>query len=353
MTRRSPPTQKALPLPAWPKADREAWQVAQEAADVLEEGGTASHLSTSTRKDLTRRYAYFLSFLADGGTLNLQRPAAAVVMEENILLYLRFLEPRVSSVTLAQSLYKIARVAYCLAPERDWRWLRRIVRRLDLRAKPRHKRNEVVPIEELFMLGQQLMNRAENAVEATSCFRARSYRDGLIIALLAADPIRLANFTALEIGRTIIKDGTTWSFDIPAEETKAGRRHLAVLPDWSTPRIDRYVQHYRRLFPNAESTNRVWLNQVGRLLTGYGLYYVVCKRTFDAFGKRVSPHLFRSCLGTSTAVHHGAEIGLAMTVLDHKSSEVFERHYNQARMIDAVKAYQRIVLADPQDRRKE
>jgi hypothetical protein len=353
MTRRSPPTQKALPLPAWPRADREAWQAAQEAAGVLDEGGTASHLRAPTRKDLTRRYAYFLSFLVHRGTLDLQRSAAAVVTEENILLYLRYLEPRVSSVTLAQSLYKIARVAYCLAPERDWRWLRRVVRRLDLRAKPRHKRNEVVPIKELFMLGRQLMNQAENAAEATSCFRARLHRDGLIIALLAADPIRLANFTALEIGRTIIKDGTTWSFDIPAEETKAGRRHLAVLPDWSAPCIDRYVQHYRAFFPNAEAMNRLWLSQLGRPLALDSLYSLVCRRTRDAFGKRVNPHLFRSCLGTSTAVHHGAEIGLAMTVLDHKSSEVFERHYNQAKMIDAVKAYQQILLADPQDRRKE
>jgi len=347
--RRSSPSQKALALPAWPKADREAWQAAQETAGVLDEGGIASHLSALTRKDLTRRYSYFLSFLADRGMLDLQGPAALVVTEENILLYLRYLEPRVSSVTLAQSLYKIARVAYCLAPERDWRWLRRIVRRLDLRARPRHKRNKVVPIKELFMLGRHLMDQAENLAEATSCFRARLYRDGLIIALLAADPIRLANCTALEIGRTIIKDGTTWSFDIPAEETKAGRRHLAVLPDRSTPRIDRYVQHYRRLFPNAESTNRFWLNQVGRPLTGYGLYHLVCERTLDAFGKRVSPHLFRSCLGTSTAVHHGAEIGLAMTVLDHKSSKVFERHYNQARTIDAVRAYQILLLSDPQD----
>ena len=172
--------------------------------------------------------------------------------EENILLYLRYLEPRVSSVTLAQSLYKIARVAHCLAPGRDWRWLRRIVRRLDRRAKPRDKRNEVVPIKELFHLGLQLMDQAENAAKAPTVSRALLYRDGLIIALLSADPIRLANDTALEIGRTLIKDGTTWSFDIPPEETKAGRQHLAILPDWSAPRIDRYVQHYRLFFPNAE-----------------------------------------------------------------------------------------------------
>jgi integrase/recombinase XerD len=191
------------------------------------------------------------------------------------------------------------------------------------------------------------MDQADNAAEATTFSRALLYRDGLIIALLAADPLRLANITALEIGRTLIKDGTTWSFDVPPEETKGGRLHLAVLPDWSAPRIDRHVQHYRLIFRNAESTNRLWLGQLGRPLSPDALYRLVCKRTRDAFGKRINPHLFRSCLATSTAVHHGAEIGLAMTVLDHKSSEVFERHYNQAKMIDAVRAYQTILLADP------
>jgi integrase len=347
--RRNPPSQKALALVDWPKADREAWQAAQETAGVLDDCGIASHLNALTRKDLTRRYAYFFSFLAHRGSLQLKAPAAAAVTEENILLYLRYLEPRVSSVTLAQSLYKIARVAHCLAPGRDWRWLRRIVRRLDRRAKPRDKRNEVVPIKELFHLGLQLMDQAENAAKASTVSRALLYRDGLIIALLSADPIRLANDTALEIGRTLIKDGTTWSFDIPPEETKAGRQHLAILPDWSAPRIDRYVQHYRLFFPNAESTNRLWLDQLGRPLDSNSLYRLVCKRTLDAFGKRINPHLFRSCLATSTAVHHGAEIGLAMTVLGHTSSKVFDRYYNQSKMIDRVKAYQEILLADAQD----
>ncbi len=38
-----------------------------------------------------------------------------------------------------------------------------------------------------------------------------------------------------------------------------------------------------------------------------------------------------------------------MTVLDHTSSKVNERYYNQAKMIDAIQAYQEILLADPQD----
>ncbi|MGA8690600.1 MAG: tyrosine-type recombinase/integrase [Methyloceanibacter sp.] len=228
------------------------------------------------------------------------------------------------------------------------RWLRRVVRRLDMRAKPRDRRGEVVEIKELFQLGLQLMDQAEKAAEATIFVRALLYRDGLIIALIATDPLRLANITSLEIGRTLIKDGATWSLNIPAEETKARRLHFAVLPDWSAPCIDRYIQHYRPLFRNAESTSRLWLSRGGRPLGENALYRLVCKRTHDAFDKRINPHLVRSCLATSTAVHHGAQIGLAMTVLDHRSTEVMERYYNQARMIDAVKAYQAILLGNAQ-----
>lgn len=344
--RRSPPSQKALALPDWPKADRETWQAAQEPAGNLDDGGAASHLNALTRQDVARRYAYFLSFVAQKGELDHLGPAGATVTEQNIQHYLHYLERHVSSVTLARSFYKISRVAHILDPGRDWHWFQRLVRRLELRAKPCDKRNDVVPIKELFQLGLRLMDQAERTTKATDCFRALLYRDGLIIALLAADPLRLANITALEIGRTLINDGTTWSLNIPPEETKSDRLHLAVLPDWAARCIDRYVQHCRPYLANAESTNRLWLSQVGRPLTEDGLYRAVCKRTHDAFGKRINPHLFRSCLATSTAVHHGAQMGLAMTVLDHTSSKVMGRYYNQAKMIDAVQAYQEIVLGD-------
>ena len=232
---RNPPSQKALPLAKWSRADRETWCAAQEKAGVLDDGGVASHLSARTLDDLTSRYSYLLYFLAERGKLNHYGPAAVSVTEENILDYVRFLEPRVSSVTLAKSVQKIARVAACLAPDRDWRWLRRIVRRLGLRARPRDRRHEVVEIKELFRLGLRLMGQAEMTKNLTSFRRALACRDGLIIALFAADPLRLANIAALEIGRTLIKDGTTWSFEIPAEETKERRLHLAILPEWCAP----------------------------------------------------------------------------------------------------------------------
>jgi len=93
---------------------------------VLDDGGAASHLNALTRQDLTRRYAYFLSFLERQGKLDREGPAGAAVTEQNILHYLRYLEEHVSSVTLAQSIYKISRVAHYLAPGCNWRWLQRV-----------------------------------------------------------------------------------------------------------------------------------------------------------------------------------------------------------------------------------
>jgi len=43
--RRNSPSQTALALVYWPKADRETWLAAQEAAGALDGGGAASHLN--------------------------------------------------------------------------------------------------------------------------------------------------------------------------------------------------------------------------------------------------------------------------------------------------------------------
>lgn len=101
--RRHPPSQKALPLRYWQQADRKTWCAAQAKAGVLDEGGMLNHLSERTLKDLTSRYSYFLYFLVGAGRFNQHGPAAALITEEHILLYVSYLEARVSSVTLAQA----------------------------------------------------------------------------------------------------------------------------------------------------------------------------------------------------------------------------------------------------------
>lgn len=342
--RRRLPVQKALPIEQWPRADRKAWKAAQAGGGPLDDGGLASHLSVRTREDLTKRYAYYLHFLASRGVLSYESPAAASVTPENIVGYADFLQSRLSTVTLAQSIYKVARVTKCIAPERDWSWLKGVVRKLDARAKPRDKRADVVEITELRELGLKLMESAEIDQEKSPMARALLHRDGLIIALLATDPLRLNNIRHLQIGRTIVKDGATWSIVICPDDMKNRNAHIALLPDWITPHIDRHVEAYRPLFPNADRCVAVWMSRQGNPLSESGFARVTINRTQAALGKAINPHLFRDCLATSTAVHHGAHMGLAITVLGQRDQRVNQKYYNQANMISAVTVYQSMLL---------
>ena len=76
-----------------------------------------------------------------------------------------------------------------------------IERKLYRLARGRRSELVVVPIEELYLLGASLMHRADDEVQLWPRKRRVLYRDGLLISLLAARPIRRKNIAALRIGR--------------------------------------------------------------------------------------------------------------------------------------------------------
>jgi hypothetical protein len=97
-----------------------------------------------------------------------------------------------------------------MAPHTDWAWLSRVAVRLKQRVQPvRSKRDRLVEADELFAFGMQTMARAE-ATDVADWRQAQHYRDGLMIALLAARPLRRRNFTAIEIGRHLRSSGCRW-----------------------------------------------------------------------------------------------------------------------------------------------
>ena len=83
-------------------------------------------------------------------------------------------------------------------------------------ARPKPPR--LVAPRELFDLGVDLMVAAERRNAA--CDRGTTYRDGLMISLLAARPLRVANLVGLSLDRTLVRRGNEWWIEIPAAETK-------------------------------------------------------------------------------------------------------------------------------------
>jgi len=198
-------------------------------------------------------------------------------------------------------------------------------------------------VRDLFKLGLGLMHEANTTQDRTVFGRALDYRDGLMISLLAATVLRMSNFMDLELGRTLVRRGATWLIAIPGPESKTGRPIEMSVPEVLATRLNAFLATYRPLFRGADAHRHIWPSRNARPLSESGVYSIITKRTREAFGQSINPHLFRDCAVTSIALHHGAEIHLASALLGHRHPRMTERYYNQAGMIEAVRGYQAIL----------
>jgi hypothetical protein len=69
----------SLKLTDWPEADQQAWAEACRPRQGLKRGGAAAPLAAITRKDLERRYGYFLTYLQEERALDLSAQAGAQI----------------------------------------------------------------------------------------------------------------------------------------------------------------------------------------------------------------------------------------------------------------------------------
>jgi integrase/recombinase XerD len=69
------------------------------------------------------------------------------------------------------------------------------------------------------------------------------------------------------------------------------------------------------------------------------LRHLIKRYTQKEFGTAVWPHLFRDCLLTSIAVDQPDLMRIGAAVLGHASSLTGEKHYNQARILEASRRF--------------
>ena len=225
-------------------------------------------------------------------------------------------------------------------PDRDWRWLNRIHSQIQVRHRPaRPKRPRLVSSLELFELGTGLMARAEQ--EDTNCAAAITYRDGLIIALLAARPLRLRNLTGLDLDHTLLRRGPLWWIEFSESETKTNNVIELPWPEALIAALETYLARHRHVLANMRGGSlrpvgdALWVSSKGSPMTRNGIYWCITKRTRDAFGHSISPHLFRDCAATSIAIDDPRHVGIAAPLLGHRSASTTEKYYNQAGSIEA------------------
>jgi integrase/recombinase XerD len=74
------------------------------------------------------------------------------------------------------------------------------------------------------------------------------------------------------------------------------------------------------------------------------LYQKIMWLTEKAFGRGLSPHLFRDCLATSLAIHDPAVVNIAHVILGN-SLATTERFYNLAQTLEAGRVVNRALTS--------
>jgi integrase len=336
---------RSLPIEFWPESDRKAWISASRPSQRLNRGGAGGHLKPITLNDLSRRYGYFLDCMNRRGLLDPMRTAGAHVTPETIDAYLKELVARVGSVTVQGSVYKLRRACELLDPARDLSWLADIEIDLALVMRPRSKADRWVLTEVLVEAGLTLIAGAENSCKMSKVGQARQVRNGMMVAMLAMHPIRLKNFADLEIGRNFVKIKGSWWIVLAASDTKEDRPDERRIDAMLQPALDRYLKKYRPFLARADQlTTALWLSSNdGASMSYAGVERVITETTRTAVGIAVSPHLFRTAIASSAAIHGGANPHFASALLHHTDSRVTEAHYNRASSLSAAESLRNIV----------
>jgi site-specific recombinase XerD len=341
----------------WPEPDRRAWENCLTPGDLLEAGGVGASWAPHTRAKIAKGYGRWLTWLS---TKNLLDPTMAPghrVDRQRVSEYMAELNSLNAPYTVVARVQELYLALAALAPDQDWTWIRRIERRLRRTARSvRNKRKRLVSSEQLFSLGLELMAQAESGTGGTPLQRAVRYRDGLMISLLAARPLRRRNFCSIEIGRHLICEGGTYWLRFGADETKTRLPIEAPVPQALTQKLERYLAHFRPLLAQrngrwnrgARAQNRqacaLWVSEDGSAMTEMAFYFRIREATRAKFGHEINPHLFRDSAATSIAVEDPESVHITRNILGHGTLRTSEQHYNHAQSLEASRRYQRRIL---------
>jgi integrase/recombinase XerD len=257
--------------------------------------------------------------------------------------YVAFLKTKVATSSAVAYLACPRMAVLAMAPERNWDWMKRLIARLKRTATPvRDTGASIVGANELFHLGLDLM--AESGAEAgiTTWHQAIDYRDGLMIALLAAHPLRRRNFMAIEIGKHLVQRSEELWLQFDRTETKNHEPIEAPVPDCLVPHLGHYIEtvrswlcaqtgHRDPRFPFKAPGDRLWVSKTGSAMSPEIFYSMIRERTEARFGSAVYPHLFRHDLATQVAIVDPERVRMAQRLLGHRSPRTTERYYIHAK----------------------
>lgn len=341
----------SIKVDQWPLVWQERWLLSKAPAEnPFDEGGRASGWSLTTLSDVERAVGTFLAWLQAKGDFDPGKPLSAYVDKEKIKEFLVAYEPGRAEATVAAAARGIAYFLRATVPPDGLPWLTKLAHRMVNSAKPsRPKLPRMASIAELIDLGCSLMEAGANRLSKGQISGAYLYRNGLMIAALAARPtLRVKNFSALLLGHTFFREHQGYEARVPRNQTKTKNLIVFRYPDWLTEPFDVYLDTVRpRLAAGTVGNEEGWLwigRNGGHALSKTTVTNIISSTTGQHLGRPTSPHLFRDCAATDVALLAPADVGITKDVLGHATLASSQTHYNQARSFTALAGLEAVLL---------
>ncbi len=331
-----------VPFQEWPDRDQTAWRHNCSPADdpFDDDPRPGAERRADTLASYKKGYGRWLSFLASRGWLDPAQPADARVTRPRLRCYFRVLKRSGNrDQTIVDRFNHLASTIGILIPGADIGWIQRPDGATIRSQLACDRRSNFVPpaSDVLYKWGLSMMEKAAQATPATtvSCI---AYRNGLLIAMLAARARRLRSMQLLRVGHELLRSPEGYRIELTPDQVKTNKPDRFELPTNLTPYIEHYLRQLRPQLLAGRHSEHLWINKEGVPLTSQGIQTMIKRATLKRFSVSFGPHAFRHAAATTAALRDPACPNLASSMLGI-SPEIAEGHYNRAGQIQAAKNY--------------
>ena len=333
------PARRSLPFDDWPESDKALWRRATEKRRLFGSEGQGALWSPRTKSTNIQNYGRFFGYLAWSGQLDADRSPAERAPPQMVEEYYDHIAPDIALASQLSLLVGLKVTLQVMHPDLDFRWLQDACNRLQsIVAEERDNRPDLLPsIVEVERLVRVELADAQSAL-GTGIPRhaaAARFRDALQLALLIRRPLRAANFSNLRIGKELKTAGNGWVIAVPGNQTKNGAAIEMRFPEDLLDALSYYLDRVRPRFPEAGTSDHLWLCKFGVNRNPNWLHQRICKLTKCLTGQAINPHMFRSMGATLLAEDAPDAEFAAADLLTHKHPSTTKRHYIKARSLRA------------------
>lgn len=194
-----------LPFAAWPVGDQATWAVAIAEGDILDGRGPAAHWADATKRTNRQHYARWLGFLVAECRLRDELRPDERVTRDAVHAYVARLKAEIAPRTVVSALVGLKVVIKAMATDEDWRWLANVCNALNRSSLPSmNKRARMRPTGEIYAAALAELKRLGKTPLRRRLDRV-AFRDTLMLAILAARPLRLRNIADIRIDRHLVR----------------------------------------------------------------------------------------------------------------------------------------------------